>query len=448
MNTVWRNRIVGYGEESPGRLLANPFNFRIHPDEQQAALSGALRQVGIVQNVLVNRTTGHVLDGHLRVAIAIKEGQAAVPVTYVEVSEAEERIILASFDKISSMAGIDQAMLDRLIGEIQASEPDLNPEMDALLQGLLSEPEQEITPGLTDDDEVPDAPSEPTARPGDLWLLDNHRVLCGDSTQIEAFERLMRGKIPDLVLTDPPYGINIVKVKGEREKGVVGGAKPLGFSEGVVVGGGSAGAMYPFGGVKKGVVGGKNIVRPKLYAPIINDGGTETAASFYFLAAQAGIQKFIIFGGNYFTDFLPVSSCWVIWDKRNSGNFADAEMAWTSFTGGTKLYSYLWNGLSREGDRKTELLTRVHPTQKPVGLFEKIFADFQGNTVYDGFLGSGSTLIACQKTNRACYGMELSPDYIDVIVNRWQNFTGKQATLEGDGRTFRQIQEERQLVAV
>ena len=201
--------------------------------------------------------------------------------------------------------------------------------------------------------------------------------------------------------------------------------------------------MYPFGGVKKGVVGGANIVKPKLYAPVINDGSTETAAEFYHCALASGIESFIIFGGNYFTEFLPPSPCWVIWDKQNSGNFADVEMAWTSFDKGAKLYAWMWNGLSRAGDRKTELATRVHPTQKPVGLIEKIFADFQFTICFDGFLGSGSTLIACEKTGRTCFGMELSPDYVDVIVRRWQTFTGKQAVLEGDGRSFEELAKKR-----
>ncbi len=103
----------------------------------------------------------------------------------------------------------------------------------------------------------------------------------------------------------------------------------------------------------------------------------------------------------------------------------------------------MWNGLSRAGDRKTELATRVHPTQKPVGLFEKIFADFEFHVCFDGFLGSGSTLIACEKTGRACFGAELSPAYIDVIIKRWQDFTGKLATLDGDGRTFDELKAER-----
>lgn len=111
-------------------------------------------------------------------------------------------------------------------------------------------------------------------------------------------------------------------------------------------------------------------------------------------------------------------------------------MAWCSYGRAAKLYSFTWNGMSRQGDRKTELATRVHPTQKPVGMFCEIMRDFEFTSCFDGFLGSGSTLIACEKMSRVCYGMEMSRQYCDVIIKRWQAFTGKKAILEGTGEEF------------
>ena len=142
-------------------------------------------------------------------------------------------------------------------------------------------------------------------------------------------------------------------------------------------------------------------------------------------------KKQIIFGGNYFTDFLPPSRCWIVWDKQNTGNFADAELAWTSFDKGVKLYHFLWNGLCREGSREVEGKTRVHPTQKPVGMLADILKDFseENDSVLDCFGGSGSTLIACEQLNRKCYMCELDPKYVDVIIQRWENFTGQKAEL-------------------
>ena len=130
--------------------------------------------------------------------------------------------------------------------------------------------------------------------------------------------------------------------------------------------------------------------------------------------------------------------CWLIWDKQNTGNFADVEIAWTDFNKGAKLYPWLWNGLSRKGDRKSELISRVHPTQKPVGLFVDIFKDFELESCLDGFLGSGSTLIACETTNRVCWGIEISLAYVQVCTQRWIDFTGRpeDVTVERDGKEY------------
>lgn len=210
----------------------------------------------------------------------------------------------------------------------------------------------------------------------------------------------MDGKKTELLLTDPPYGINVVK----HNK----------------VGGGGA---TKFGGKKA-----NNFINSSNYQEILNDNTTETANKSYELAKKFTNNQ-IIFGGNYFTDFLPPKSCWCIWDKENTGNFADVEMAWTSFNKGAKLYRWLWNGLSRKGDRETELKKRVHPTQKPVGMLSLILKDFtkENETVLDLFGGSGSTLIACEQLNRICYMCELAPIYCDVIIKRWETLTGKKA---------------------
>jgi len=130
---VWKNRIRGYGEEAPDQLLSNPFNFRLHPQAQQEALAGTLETIGVIQNVVVNITTQHVVDGHLRIAMAISSNQPTVPITYVELSEAEEKLALASMDPIAAMAGTDQSLLDSLIGDIRQSDLGAN-----------------LTPGLTD----------------------------------------------------------------------------------------------------------------------------------------------------------------------------------------------------------------------------------------------------------------------------------------------------------
>ena len=271
--------------------------------------------------------------------------------------------------------------------------------------------EQDGQKEVVEDDYNEEPPAEPKAKLGDLYQLGKNRLICGDSTDPAVIDRLMDGVKAKLLLTDPPYGIDVVK--GNK----VGGDKAFGK-----VGGG--------GQTRFGKVGGENIVKSKTYSAIIGDDTTDTARANYDVALTC-TENQIIFGGNYFTDFLPPSRCWIVWDKQNTGNFADAELAWTSFDKGVKLYHFLWNGLCREGSREVEGKTRVHPTQKPVGMLADILKDFseENDSILDCFGGSGSTLIACEQLNRKCYMCELDTHYIDVIIDRWEKFTGEKAVL-------------------
>jgi DNA modification methylase len=231
-----------------------------------------------------------------------------------------------------------------------------------------------------DDYEVPEGGIETDIVIGDLFEIGEHRLLCGDSTDSDAVARLMNGEKADMVFTDPPYGISIVGNNGK--------------------------------------VGGDNKAKNGVYSKVIADETTDTAKEFYNTCISLGMENFIIWGGNYFTDFLPPSMCWIVWDKENTGNFADVELAWTSFDKGAKLYKWQWNGMIRKGDKKIEGKTRVHPTQKPVGLFGDIFNDFEFTTCFDAFLGSGSTMVAAHQLKRRCFGLELEPKYCQVIIDR------------------------------
>ncbi len=199
---AWRSRIVGSGTEAPDQLLANPANFRVHPKAQQEALAGVLDQVGWVQNVLVNQRTGHVVDGHLRVALAISRGEPSVPVLYVDLSPDEERLVLASLDPLAAMATADEAKLRELLAEVSV-------DSEALAAMLAALAPAEPKDGLTDPDDVPEPPDEATTQPGDLWLLGDHRLLCGDAGSEADLDRLLHGVTVDLFLTDPPYNVKV-----------------------------------------------------------------------------------------------------------------------------------------------------------------------------------------------------------------------------------------------
>ena len=256
--------------------------------------------------------------------------------------------------------------------------------------GMSVPSEWKDTKKAEEDDFDADSVKETVCKKGDIWQLGDHRLMCGDSTDAGDVALLMDGEKADLLLTDPPYGINIVSNKK---------------------------------------VGGNNIVKATQYKPITGDNTTIAAEKSYKISINFTLNQ-IIFGGNYFTDFLPPKSCWLVWDKENTGNFGDVELAWTSFDKSTKIYRWMWNGLSRKGQRKIELAKRVHPTQKPVGMISEIIKDFtkEGDSVLDAFGGSGTTIIAAEQLGRKCYMMELDPHYCDVIIARWENLTGKKAT--------------------
>jgi hypothetical protein len=151
-----------------------------------------------------------------------------------------------------------------------------------------------------------------------------------------------------------------------------------------------------------------------------------------------GIPAVVMWGGNYYADRLPPSRCWLVWDKENTGTFADAELAWTNQDAITRLLRHQWSGLIKASERGER---RIHPTQKPVALAEWVIETVapHANTTLDLFIGSGSTLIAAERKGLQFFGVEISPAYIDCSVTRWQNFTGKTATLESTGQTFAEV---------
>ena len=228
--------------------------------------------------------------------------------------------------------------------------------------------------------------------------LDEHRLLCGNAQVKEDVDKLLDGVQVDLLLTDPPYGIDIVKVIGERERA-------------------------------NGKVGKPGVVQPRLYKPVIGDDKPFDPQHLLDLDVPT-----ILFGANNFSSKLPDMSKWIVWHKKPSldappNGFSDCELAWTNFDGkSVKLYHHTWSGMIRQGERRLELKERVHPTQKPVGLLKKLIEEYcpPNGVVLDLYGGSGSTLIACAETGRTCYMMELSKDYVEIIQERYWNYRDKE----------------------
>ena len=273
-------------------------------------------------------------------------------------------------------------------------------------------------------------------KPGDAWQLGRHKIACIDSLDAEAVKALVGEDVVGMVWADPPYGINIVAANvsvggGEAYDIPFGGVKKKETPKGL----GSSNGAKPFGSKKiRRSDGSANLVEVGKYYPVKGDDTTNTAikASTLLLGAYPNACHFW-WGGNYYTNTLPPSPCWIIWDKDNTGNFADCEMAWTNQPTAARIFEHRWNGMLKASEHGQK---RIHPTQKPVALFEwvanKYFKD--GGTVFDPFLGSGMSVIGAENIgdSMSVVGCELSPEYIAVVIQRWVDLTGETPELIGE----------------
>ena len=361
-------------------LIPYENNPRIN-DKAVNQVANSIKEFGFKVPIVIDKNNV-IVAGHTRLKAAKKLGLDTVPVIVADdLTDEQIKAFRLADNKVSELAEWDFEKLD---AEIKSLSIDMQ-------SFGFDDFKLDDNTEVIEDDFTAELPAEPKAKLGDIYQLGRHRLMCGDSTSITDVEKLLDGAHIELFLSDPPYGVDIVKTNK---------------------------------------VGGGKIVKSNTYMSIKGDDTTDTAQENYKIVSQITDNQ-IIFGGNYFTDFLPPKSCWVVWDKENTGNFADVEMAWTSFNKGAKLYHWLWNGLCRKGDRNTEGAKRVHPTQKPVGLLADILQDFSSENynILDCFGGSGSMLIACEQLQRNCFMMEYEPKYVDVIINRWEQFTGKKAVL-------------------
>ena len=352
-------------------VKSNPNNPRIIKDDKFKKLVASIQEFPKMLEIrpIVVNDDMIVLGGNMRLKACIHAGLKEVPIIKVsDLTEQEQKQFIIK-DNVSG----GEWDWNMLANEWDAEEldawgldvPDFGKELEA----------------EEDDFDAPEGGIETDIVLGDLFDIGEHRLLCGDSTDSDVVAKLMDGQKADTVFTDPPYGISVVK------------SEMVGAN---------------FGVAKKGK-----------YSEVIADDTTKTAQEFYQTCLSLGMDKFIIWGGNYFTDFLPFSDGWLIWNKRANttirNTFADGEMAWCSFHTPIRIYDQLWNGMIREGEKEK----RVHPTQKPIRMLSEIIADhIKGNLIFDGFLGSGSTMVAAHQLKRKCYGMELDPKYCQVIVDR------------------------------
>jgi DNA modification methylase len=390
------------------KLIPYARNARTHSDEQISQLAASIKEWGWTTPVLVDEDGG-IIAGHGRTLAAQKLKMAEVPVMVAKGwSEAKKRAYVLADNKLAMNAGWDNEMLALELGEIG----DLGFDLD--LTGFTADeiaaliPEQ-IEPGLTDEDAVPEVPEQPVTVLGDVWILGKHRLMCGDSTSIDAVDKLMDGQKADMVFTDPPYGVEYqsnMRTKSDKFDVLANDDQFLDV------------------------------------APIIEMFST----GWVFVWTSWKVQnKWVdLFAGfGYPTNI-------VIWHKPGGGigdlkrTFSsDYEVALVWHRGAElcgKRIGSVWT-INKDGAS-----TYVHPTQKPVALSEEALdkTTRKGAVVLDLFGGSGSTLLGCEKTNRQARLMELDPRYVDVIIKRWQDFTGKIATHAETRQPFAEVNNDKQ----
>ena len=396
-------------------LIPYAANSRTHSDAQVAQIAASIKEFGWTNPILVSGDNS-IIAGHGRLLAARKLGMDEVPAIVLDhLSKAQQRALVIADNQLALNAGWDMDMLKAEIEDLNLE--NFNLEIlgfdEDFLDGLL---ETAPSGGNTDEDAVPEVPETPKTVLGDVWVLGNHRLMCGDSTNVTAFDKLMDGTKADMIFTDPPYGMSY--------------------------GGGRAA-----GSTKKGAL-------VKAHGMIINDdlqGNDLIALVRDAIATSSALMKeggalYACFTWRTYAEFEAglescghkVKAC-IVWDKKSIGlgnsNYRP-QHEFIFYCGGQwygdKSESDVWH-MSRGATGKY-----VHPTQKPVELVERALSNSSkaGDVVIDCFGGSGSTLIACEKNNRHSRLMELDPKYCDVIIKRWQEFTGKEAIHAETGEKF------------
>lgn len=406
----------------PAELADNPANWRRHPRAQLSALKDVLGDVGWAGALLYNEATGRLIDGHARKAVS-PDGR--VPVLIGSWTEEQEKIILATLDPLAAMAEADQSKLEALLREVQTDSASIAEMLNSLAieHGIVKDCGEK---GLTDPDVVPAPPDQPTTRPGDLWVLGSHRLLCGDAGKAEDLDRLLAGAEIHLVHTDPPYN---VRLEPRSNNAVAAGLS-------------SFAARKPRSAARK--------LRAK-DRPLTNDYVSDHEFD-RLLHAWFGNLARVLLPGRAFYVWGGYSNCasyppvlkahdlyfsqGIVWLKEHPvlsrkdfmGNFELAFYGWK--LGAAHQFFGPNNAVDVWSVKKVPPQNMIHLTEKPVALATRAmqYSSRPGEHVLDLFGGSGGTLIGAEATGRKGYLMELDPLYCDVIVQRWEAFTGRKAT--------------------
>jgi len=393
------------------KLIPYARNARTHSDEQVAQIAASIAEFDWTNPILAG-ADGVLIAGHARLLAARKLGMTEVPVIVLDhLTETQRRALVLADNRLALNAGWDEEMLRVELAALE--EDDFNLELvgfsDDELKDLLAEPEPQSTAGLTDDDAAPERPEVAISVPGDIWVLGDHRLLCGDATQMDAVEKVLAGGLADMVFTDPPYNVNYGSTMKDKLRG------------------------------KKRKIANDNLGDG--FEQFIRDACVSmlavTKGAIYICMSSSELdtlkKAFREAGGHWSTFLIWAKNTFTIGRSDYQRQYEPILYGWKEGT------DHYWCGARDQGDLwfiKKPFSNDLHPTMKPVELVERAIGNSSKgrDTVLDPFGGSGSTLIACEKTGRQARLIELEPKYCDVIVRRWQEFTGKEAKLD-DGRS-------------
>ena len=381
-------KIADVQEVSLEKLRPYERNAKKHGAGQIEKLKASIIEFGFLTPCLID-SEYNLIAGHGSVMAAKELGIETVPCVFIEgLTEEQRRAYILADNRLGELGEWDMDLVFEELSELD----DLG--FDVELTGF--EMPEEIPEVAEDDFDESEVPDEPRAKLGDVWQLGNHRLICGDSTDANVVDKLINNETIDFVFTDPPYGINI---DGDNSKR----GKKTSLME---------------GGLKL-----KSFI----------DDSTEYAEKAFDLVQALDIKKQVWFGANYYCHHLPQTNNWLIWDKRCDDKMvntnSDAELAWVlDGHQSCRIFRHLWNGLIKASENGEK---RVHPTQKPIALVQFCINRYapECETVLDLFGGSGSTLIACEQLGKKCFISEIDTHYCDVIIKRWETFTGREAVL-------------------
>ena len=373
-------------------------NTRTHNNEQVDQICASINEYGFTNPLLIDEKNS-IIAGHGRLLAAKKLKMKEVPcIVLCGLTEAQKKAYIIADNKLALNAGWNDELLKIEFENLKELDFDLN------LTGFSADEIDEILgegkKEIVEDDFDIEPPEEPKAKLGDIYRLGNHRLMCGDSTKKEDIEKLMNGDKANVVYTDPPYGMNLDTDFSD----MIGLAK---------------------GNKYKAIKGDKEDFTDELINTVFNN--------FNYC------KEIFLWGADYFAELLPNRNdgSWVVWDKQNNGEGcndaydkmfgSNFELCWSKNKHKRALARVLWKGFF--GMQNEDTKKRLHPTQKPIELAKWFLEKFsnENDIIVDIYGGSGSTLICCEQMNRTCYMMEYDAGYIDVIINRWEQFTGKKA---------------------